>query len=75
MLLVWRIIVRILFVWRAYGLLEALLSVPRGIIANIIAMMAARRAVMLYLRYLRGARLVWDKTSHRFPGSSRQMTR
>jgi adsorption protein B len=74
-LLVWRIIVRMLFVWRAYGPLEALRSIPRGIIANIIAMMAARRAVMLYLRYLRGHGLVWDKTSHRFPDSGRQVPR
>lgn len=67
LLLVWRLAVRMAFVWRAYGPVEALFSVPRTIIGNIIAMMAARRAVMIYLRHLRGQALVWDKTEHRFP--------
>jgi adsorption protein B len=65
--LFWRLGVRMAFVWRAYGLIEALRSVPRIVIGNIIGMMAARRAFMLYLRHLRGQRLVWDKTAHRFP--------
>jgi adsorption protein B len=41
--------------------------VPRTIVANIIAMAAARRALGLYVRHLRGAGLAWDKTAHRFP--------
>ena len=65
--LCWRLAVRMAFVWRAYGPFEALRSVPRIVIGNIIGMMAARRAFMLYLRHLRGQRLVWDKTAHRFP--------
>ncbi len=69
-LLGWRVAVRMLFVWRAYGLVEALRSVPRTIIANIIAMMAARRAVGLYLGHLRGQTLAWDKTTHRFPDAT-----
>jgi adsorption protein B len=67
LLLLWRLAVRMVFVAHAYGLAEALRSVPRTIIANIIAMMAARRAVAIYARHLRGARLAWDKTAHRFP--------
>ena len=67
LLLGWRLLVRMLFVWRAYGVVEAMRSVPRTFIGNIIAMMAARRAVMLYIRHLRGTALVWDKTAHRFP--------
>jgi len=66
-MLAWRLMVRMLFVWRAYGWGEALRSIPRAIIANVIAMMAARRAVMLYWRHLRGQALAWDKTQHRFP--------
>jgi len=66
-MLAWRLAVRMLFVWRAYGPAEALRSVPRALIANVIAMMAARRAVMLYWRHLRGQALAWDKTRHRFP--------
>jgi len=66
--LCWRTGVRMLFVHRAYGAAEALRSVPRMVIANIIAMMAARRAFMLYLRLWAGGTLRWDKTAHRFPG-------
>ena len=66
-LLAWRMAMRMLFVWRAYGPVEALRSVPRTLIANIIAMMAARRAVAIYVRHLRGQALAWDKTLHRFP--------
>jgi adsorption protein B len=66
-ILVWRLLVRMVFVWRAYGPVQAMLSVPRTLIANIIAMMAARRAFDSYLRHLRGEALAWDKTVHRFP--------
>jgi len=69
-LLAWRLVVRLLFVWRAYGWGEALRSIPRAFIANVIAMMAARRAVMLYWRHLRGQALAWDKTQHRFPADT-----
>jgi len=67
LLLVWRFAVRLIFVWRSYGIVEALLSVPRTVVSNVIAMMAARRAIMLYVRHLRGRPLSWDKTAHRFP--------
>lgn len=63
-LLVWRLIVRACFVGRVHGWRQGLLSVPRTIIANIVAMMAARRAVAAYLRHVFGAALRWDKTTH-----------
>lgn len=66
-LLGWRVLMRALFVHRAYGLAEALRSIPRVFVGNIIAMMAARRAVALYIRLWRGRTVSWDKTSHRFP--------
>jgi len=66
-LLVWRLLMRMLFVGRAYGPGEALRSVPRAVVANVIAMMAARRAMVIYVRHLRGQALAWDKTQHRFP--------
>ncbi len=66
-LFAWRLAVRMVFVWHAYGPVEALRSVPRTVVANIIAMMAARRAVFTYVRHLRGQPLGWDKTVHRFP--------
>lgn len=68
--LVWRLAVRAAFVGSLYGPAEALYSVPRSIIANIIAIMAARRACVAYVRHCRGAPLVWDKTAHHtVPGS------
>jgi adsorption protein B len=67
LILLWRLIVRMAFVWRAYGPWQALLSVPRTFVANIIAMLAARRAIIIYIRHLRGQALVWEKTVHRFP--------
>jgi bacteriophage N4 adsorption protein B len=62
--LVWRLAVRAAFVWSLYGPTEALYSVPRSIIANIIAIMAARRACTTYIRHCRGVPLQWDKTVH-----------
>ncbi len=62
--LFWRLAVRAAFVGAVYGPTEALLSVPRSIIANIIAIMAARRACITYIRHCLGAPLVWDKTTH-----------
>lgn len=66
-MLVWRLLVRAIFVHRAYGAAEALRSAPRTLIANIIAVLAARRAVWLYIGLWRGGSLQWDKTRHRFP--------
>lgn len=62
--LLWRLGVRAAFVASLYGPIEALLSVPRSLIANIIAVIAARRACMAYLRHIFGAPLSWDKTAH-----------
>ncbi|HEY1123996.1 MAG TPA: glycosyl transferase family protein [Sphingobium sp.] len=69
-LLIWRIAVRMAFVSQSYGMMEALRSVPRTVVANVIAMAAAQRAVLTYVRHLRGAPLRWDKTVHRFPEES-----
>tara|TARA_R110000782_G_scaffold182437_5_gene272654 strand:- start:2231 stop:3658 length:1428 start_codon:yes stop_codon:yes gene_type:complete len=66
-LMLWRLVFR--FVWsaRAYGWRQGLLAIPRIFIANIVAMLAARRAIGIYIRQLRGGTVVWDKTQHRFP--------
>jgi len=66
-LMVWRTAMRALFVGRTYGWRQAMMSVPRTVIANYIAILAARRAVFLYARSLTGAPLTWDKTQHSFP--------
>lgn len=62
--LLWRLAVRAAFVGMLYGPIEALYSVPRSIIANIIAIMAARRACTGYVRHCFGEPLRWDKTTH-----------
>jgi adsorption protein B len=66
-LMLWRMAMRFLFVTRAYGLRAGLGAVPRTLIANYIGILAARRAIFLYLRSLAGQPLRWDKTQHRFP--------
>ncbi len=67
-LAIWRAMMRALFVTRGYGWREGLYALPRMVTANIIAIMAARRAIGLYARMLRGSPVVWDKTAHRHPG-------
>ena len=52
------------FIARWYGLAQAMRALPRAFVANIIAILAARRAVALYWRMLRSGRVVWDKTDH-----------
>ena len=62
--LFWRLFVRAGFVAALYGPKEALLSIPRSVITNIIAIMAARRACIIYARHCFGGPLRWDKTAH-----------
>ncbi|MBB4859874.1 adsorption protein B [Novosphingobium chloroacetimidivorans] len=62
--MLWRIAMRLAFTAREYGLAEGLRSIPRMFVANIIAIMAGRRALVSYMRTLRGAAVVWDKTEH-----------
>lgn len=66
-LLLWRIAMRMGFVGIAYGRVEAVLSVPRMLVGNYIALLAARRALFDYVGLLRGRALAWDKTRHHFP--------
>ncbi len=66
-LLVWRLAMRFLFVRQIYGWAEACRSVPRVFVSNIIAMLAARRAVFRYLGIRRTGATSWDKTRHVFP--------
>lgn len=73
-LLVWRLFMRACFVAEAYGPVEAARSVPRTFIANVIQMSAAWRALLTYVKHLRGEKLVWDKTAHRFPDTQARTT-
>jgi bacteriophage N4 adsorption protein B len=67
MVLLWRLAVRCFFVTYAYGWREGLRAIPRAVIGNVIAIMAARRALWLYLRMRREGVVRWDKTAHAFP--------
>jgi len=63
-LLAWRVLMRAYFTTSAYGLAQGLLSIPRLVVGNVIAMLAAARAVSLHLG---GGAKRWDKTRHIFP--------
>jgi len=60
----WRGAMRFAFTAREYGLVEGFRAVLRIPVANVIAIMAGRRALFAYLRTLDGARPQWDKTHH-----------
>lgn len=62
--LLWRLTVRAAFVWSLYGPKEAARSIPRTLIANFVAIFAARSACAAYLRHCFGKPLIWDKTNH-----------
>lgn len=66
-LLGWRMAMRMFFTGRAYGVAQGLLSVPRVFAANLVALLAARRALTIYWPTLRGQRPKWEKTAHHFP--------
>ncbi len=68
-LLAWRATVRALVIGRIYGWREGLGSVPRLLLANLIAIAAARVALQRFLREALGAPVFWDKTMHVFPES------
>lgn len=60
----WRAMFRMLFTAREYGWAEGLRAVARMPLANIIAIMAGRRALFAYLVSLRSGTVSWDKTVH-----------
>ena len=66
-LLAWRLIVRMIFTGRSYGMREAIWALPRFLVGNLVSLIAAPRAVIVYIGMLRGAAPVWDKTRHEFP--------
>ena len=61
---VWRAGVRFFFTAHAYGWVEGLRALPRIPFANVIAIMAGRRALTAYLHSLFGGRVRWEKTPH-----------
>ena len=67
LLLLWRAQMRWRSVRAFYGVAEAWWEIPRIAVSNAIAMMAAVRATLLYIRHMNGRPLHWDKTAHDFP--------
>jgi adsorption protein B len=63
-LLAWRVLMRVYFTSSAYGLGQGLLSIPRLLVGNVIAMLAAARALAIHLG---GGATRWEKTSHIYP--------
>jgi adsorption protein B len=63
-LLVWRLLMRAGFTTSSYGWRQGLLSAPRFVVGNFIAIFATLRALS---RHLSGGDRKWDKTSHVFP--------
>jgi adsorption protein B len=63
-LLVWRAVMRACFTASAYGWGEGFRSIPRLVVGNVVAVLAAARAVSLHLG---GGAKRWDKTRHIFP--------
>ena len=61
---VWRAGFRFGFTTQAYGWVEGVRAIPRIPFANVIAIMAGRRATVAYLRSLLGGAVRWEKTPH-----------
>ncbi len=62
--LAWRCLLRAAFTAREYSLGEGVMAVLRMPLANVIAIMAGRRAIMAYLASLYTGRVQWDHTTH-----------
>lgn len=67
LLLAWRLALRCGFTAAEHGWREGLRALPRAVVANVVTMAAAVRALALYRRQRRTGRAAWDKTRHRFP--------
>ncbi len=66
-LLVWRLTLRFAFVAASYGVVEGLRAIPRVVVSNAIAIVAARLALARYGRARRTGTADWGKTAHTFP--------
>ena len=63
-LLGWSVLMRVGFTTAAYGLGQGLSAIPRLVVGNLIALLAARRAFFIHAT---GGPRQWDKTRHIFP--------
>ena len=64
----WRLINRMVAVWRIYGFGDALLSVPRIFLGNIINFCATVMAIQRFVKArMSGTKPEWGKTEHAWP--------
>ena len=61
----WRGVFRFAMTTRDHGPVEGVCAVLRIPVANLIAILAGRRALFAYVRSLFGGEVRWDKTAHR----------
>lgn len=71
----WRLAARFVCTAHEYGWTEGIRAVLRAPLANVIAIAAANRALLAYLRTLRGEPVHWDKTAHRHHPADPDRTR
>lgn len=62
--LAWRVVWRVAFTTREYGIAQGLLAIIRMPVGNVVAIMAGRRALAAYLATLRSGLVKWDHTIH-----------
>ena len=62
-----RMLQRMIFVRRYYGIVQALLSAPRQLWGNIINFFANVRAIRQVMLFGDPRRVAWDKTQHHYP--------
>ncbi|MXP25758.1 glycosyl transferase family protein [Altererythrobacter indicus] len=60
----WRIVMRFAFTAREYGWLEGFRAIARIPVANIIAIIAGKQALLAYIKSMSGVAPKWDKTYH-----------
>jgi adsorption protein B len=65
-----RILHRMLFTGLIYGWEQALLSIPRMVVSNVVAFLASERALRLFVFHLITRKpLAWNKTDHFYPSA------
>ncbi len=62
--LIWRLAMRVAFTAREYGWAEGARAVVRMPLANVVTIMAGRRALVAYIKAWRSGRVRWDHTAH-----------
>ncbi len=74
-LFVWRLFNRMIAVWRIYGPLHALLSIPRLLFGNLLNFCATVKAIHRYVKSRISGRVpAWGKTAHAYPTEAQLRT-